>query len=644
METKQHGWCGQILKVDLTKNRIEKLNTMKYANRFIGGRGIATKIYWDEVQPETGAFDPENHLIVMTGPIVATGVHGAARCTVMGKSPMLLPEGFCYGNVGSFLGGYIKRAGYDGIIIHGRSNVPVYLLIQENKVQVLSAASLWGKGVYKVGEVFKDKYGKNVRYLTTGVAGENMCRSANLMTENDSSITGGFGAVFGSKNLKAVAILGTGKPSVAESKQLKELNRKVHQLSKVPSSEPDSEAKENTAKVKIKNCYQCGLNCEFRIVKQTSIGKNIVGMCQPATVYTKWIEQSEDSPGPASFDATRICNDLSFCTYEIFNLIEWLEACFKSGYLTEKETGIKIEDLGKLCFFENLTNMIAHRDGFGDILAEGLLRTGEKMGENARAHFSNDVSGVGGGAEYSGRAYMMNALLYAFETRQPISMLLQVTDLVANWVEYLNDPDASLVTADVFRAVALKFWGHEKAWDLMTHEGKACAAANIIDRVFVKDCLGLCYAIWPVKTSWNTVDHIGDSTLESQIFSAVTGIEIDEKGLLSYGERIFNLQRAIMLREGAVPVKDDFPAEFNFTDPIDEVFLNPEVLVPGPGNTVISRKGKTLDRNIYLLMQKQFYEIRGWDPDSGLQREDTLDRLELSDIAQELDKLGLIEN
>lgn len=643
MQTKRYGWCGQILKIDLTKNRIEKLDTMRYVNRFIGGRGIATKIYWDEVHPDISAFAPENHLIIMTGPIVATGVHGAARCTIMGKSPMLLPEGFCYGNVGSFLGGYIKRAGYDGIIIHGRSTTPVYLLIQDEKVQILAADSLWGKGVYKVGDILKDKYGKKIRYLTTGVAGENRCRSANLMTENDGSITGGFGAVFGSKKLKAVAILGTGKPSIAESEQLMVLNRKVYHLIKTPS-EPDSDLKEITAKVKSKNCYQCGFNCEFRTVKQTTTGKNIVGMCQAATVYTKWIETRNDEPEAAAFDATRICNDLSFCTYEVFNIIEWLEACFKSGYLTEKETGIKIEDLGKLSFFEDLADMIAHRDGFGDILAEGLLRTGEKLGEKAKAHFSNEVSGVGGGAEYSGRAYLMNALLYAFETRQPISMLLQVTELVAKWVEYLNDPDASPVTADVFRAVALKFWGHEKAWDLMSHEGKACAAAHIIDRVFVKDCLGLCYAIWPIKTSWNTADRIGDPTLESQVFSAVTGIEIDEKGLLSYGERIFNLQRAIMLREGIVPGKDDFPAEFNFTDPVDEIFLNPDVLVPGPGETVISRKGKILDRNIYSVMQKQFYEIRGWDPESGLQRKVTLDRLELSDIAQELDKLGLLKN
>jgi aldehyde:ferredoxin oxidoreductase len=350
-----------------------------------------------------------------------------------------------------------------------------------------------------------------------------------------------------------------------------------------------------------------------------------------------------DEPEEAAFDATRLCNDLSICTMEMYNIIAWLDACFASGYLTPKETGLHIEELGKLSFFEKLADMIAYRKGFGDILAEGLLRAGEKLGEKARAHFSDEVSDVGGAAEYSGRAYLTNALLYAFEPRQPISMLHEVSLLLGEWVGYLNDPKSSPVTADVFRAVALKFWGHEKAWDLMTHEGKACAAAKIIDRTIVKDSLGLCDAVWPIMSSWNTPDHVGDPTMESRIFHAATGIEIDEAGLNKYGERIFNLQRAILLREGLQPEKDDFPAEFNFTNPVKEIYLNPDVIVPGRGEEVISRKGQTLDRKTYDRMLKEFYKIRGWDPESGLQRADILGSQRLSDLAQDLNKIDLLE-
>ena len=196
-------------------------------------------------------------------------------------------------------------------------------------------------------------------------------------------------------------------------------------------------------------------------------------------------------------------------------------------------------------------------------------------------------------------------------------MLHEVSLLLGEWVGYLNDPKSSPVTADVFRAVALKFWGHEKAWDLMTHEGKACAAAKIIDRTIVKDSLGLCSEVWPIMFSWNTPDFVGDPTMESRIFHAATGIEIDEAGLNRYGERIFNLQRAILLREGLQPEKDDFPAEFNFTNPVKEIYLNPDVIVPGRGEKVISRKGQTLDRKTYDRMLKEFYKIRGWDPAIG---------------------------
>jgi len=204
MTTNIYGWCGKILKIDLSDLRTTELNTMDYADRFLGGRGIATRIYWEEVGPDVGAFDPANRLILMSGPLGATGAQGASRFEVVGKSPMLMPEGFCYGNLGGFFGPYLKRAGYDGIVISGRSEKPVYLWIHDGKAQILDASLLWGKGVYDVRDILKETHGKNVRFVTTGVAGENMCRSANLMTDNEGSATGGFGAVMGSKNLKAV--------------------------------------------------------------------------------------------------------------------------------------------------------------------------------------------------------------------------------------------------------------------------------------------------------------------------------------------------------------------------------------------------------------------------------------------------------
>ena len=122
MVDQMFGWAGKILKVDLTRSDVVELDTMEYAGRFLGGRGIATRLYWEEVAPEAGALEPGNCLILMTGPLGATGVQGASRFEVVSKSPMLLPEGFCYGNLGGYFAPYLKKAGYDGIAVSGRAD------------------------------------------------------------------------------------------------------------------------------------------------------------------------------------------------------------------------------------------------------------------------------------------------------------------------------------------------------------------------------------------------------------------------------------------------------------------------------------------------------------------------------------------
>ena len=638
-----YGWCGKILKIDLSDSRITELLTMDYADRFLGGRGIATRIYWDEVGSDVGALDPENHLIFMTGPLGATGIQGASRFEVVGKSPMLLPEGFCYGNMGGFFGPYLKRAGYDGVVIKGRSEKPVYVWIHDENAEILDASSLWGKGVYAARDVLKETHGKNVRFVTTGVAGENMCRSANLMTDNEGSATGGFGAVMGSKNLKALAVSGSGHPLVAHPDKLKDLNRLVIHLNKrgpFPAPFPEEEVR-RTGK---SSCYQCGLDCKYRNAYRTASGEDVVRKCQSMFVYFPWVVRRPDESAETAVYATGICNDLSICTMEMANIIQWLESCHASGALSKKETGLDMSTLGTREFFEKLAHMIAYREGFGDILAQGLLRAGETLGEQAKAHFANEVSGVGSGATYSAREYLMNGLLYALEPRQPIAMLHETSWLVGLWVMNQADPESSPVTSDVFKKAATKFWKHEKAWDLTTHEGKAMAAANIIDRTCTKDSLLLCDSVWPMMVTWNTPDYVGDPSLESRIFSAVTGVEIDEAGLNQYGERIFNMERGVLLQEGRQPKIDDVPAEFNFTDPVETVFMNPDVIVPGPGGKVISRKGETLKQDEFDTMRKEFYEVRGWDPASGMQKAETLEHLGLSDLAKALKKMDLIRS
>jgi aldehyde:ferredoxin oxidoreductase len=131
---------------------------------------------------------------------------------------------------------------------------------------------------------------------------------------------------------------------------------------------------------------------------------------------------------------------------------------------------------------------------------------------------------------------------------------------------------------------------------------------------------------------------VGDSTLEARTFNAVTGQELDEDALLKFGETIFNQQRAILLREGWQPNKDDTIADFNFTDPVQSVFMNADVLVPGEGDLVLSRKGQTMDREVFQKMREEFYQLRGWDPETGYPGAEKLHELGLSDLLE--GKLG----
>jgi aldehyde:ferredoxin oxidoreductase len=630
-----NGWCGKILRVDLSSETITELDTQPYAQRFLGGRGIATRLYWEHIPASTGAFDPANHLIFMTGPLTATGAQGASRFEVVGKSPMLMPEGFCYGNMGGYWGAALKRAGFDGLIVSGKADRSVYLFISDGKATLEDATDIRPEGVTQVGEYLKKKHGSKTHFITTGPAGMNLCRSANLMTDNEGSATGGFGAVFGSKNLKAIAVVGTQSPTVSNPDALTELNRITIQLNKRDTSfnpyPPDQISRKGKA-----SCFQCGLDCVMRSTYRTKSNKEVVRKCQAMFVYFPWVMGQPGEPAETALDATGLCNDLSLCTMEMANIVQWISTGYKKGYLSDAQTGLEIEKIGTWTFFENLCNMIAYRKGFGNILAEGLLRAGEKLGPDAKVLFANEVAGVGDGATYSAREYLMNGLLYAFEPRQPIAMLHEVSRTIGMWVMNLQYPGSTPVSSNAYRKATAKFWNHDKAWDLNTHDGKAMAATRIMDRTYVKDSLGLCDSCWPLMFSHHTEDNVGDTTLEVRTFNAVTGNNLNEIGLLKFGERIFNQQRAILFREGWNPEKDDMVHEFNFTDPVQSVFMNSDVLIPGEGDTVLSRKGQTLDRGVFKTMRDEFYQLRGWNPETGFPTAEKLHELGLSDLGEEM--------
>ncbi len=166
---------------------------MDYADRFLGGRGIAAKIYWDEVSPEIDAFDPENRLIFATGPLCGMPAIGGSRWTICGKTPENFPNCFSYGNLGGIWGAALKFTGYDAIVVYGRSDTPVYLYIHDDTAEFPDASDYWGTGAIETREALKKVHGQRARGVTIGPAGENRAVMVILTADNDSVCTAGLG-------------------------------------------------------------------------------------------------------------------------------------------------------------------------------------------------------------------------------------------------------------------------------------------------------------------------------------------------------------------------------------------------------------------------------------------------------------------
>ncbi len=628
-----YGYMGKILHVNLTNFEISEIPTELYAEQYLGGRGIASRIYWERVTNETKALDEENPLIFMTGLLVSTGAQAATRMSVTGKSPMSFPEGYSFGNLGGHFPAELKCAGFDGILVEGSAPKPVYLWITDNRAEIRDASALWGRGAYKVDEILQKDHGEGVRYITTGVAGEKMVRIAVITGSNESSLTGGFAAVMGSKKLKAIAVIGAGKPSVADPEGLKALNRYTAQIGGrllekrfIMTGSGQRIEIEGVEKGK---CSQCGMECMRRKYRFPN-GMEVIGKCQAQGYYSPWMYGRENEPVDTFAEAPILANDYSLCTKELSKIINWLYTCYRSGELTEQETGLPLSKIGTREFLEKLLHAVAYREGFGDILAEGLVRARKEVSDEARSLTPPNLIPIDFGDGYSPRMFVAHSLLNPMEPRGHIPPLHHLAWTWRTWEVNQEDPERSPVTTDLFRAIARAFWGSEEAGNVISYEGKALAAKLTQDRMCAYDALGLCDFTWPITYSFHTPDHLGDPDLEAKIYSAVTGRTGQE--LYRGGESIFHLQRVIQLREGRKVPEDDFPREYLFREPQTANFMHWGMKVPGPGGKVVDATGSTLDKEKFTKMLKEYYRLRGWDEETGLPLRETLEGLGLHDL------------
>ena len=342
-----------------------------------------------------------------------------------------------------------------------------------------------------------------------------------------------------------------------------------------------------------------------------------------------------------AFGATKLCDNYGLDAVAIDLMISWLHLCHQAGILTDEGAGIPISKLGSAEFIETLTRKVAFREGFGDLLAQGINKAAEALGPAAR----EQVGLAGHLAEpgyhpYGPRLYNTNALLYAMEPRMPIQQLHEIGLIMAKWSAGTRGLTA--INSDVIRGVARKFWGGESAADFTTWEGKALATKMIQDREFVEASLILCNFLWPITDCDPSPDKVGDPGLESRILAAVLGNGIEETDLYGIGERIFNLQRAILVREGHRGRRFDTLPDHFFSLPVQYDQANADCVVPGKGGEVVSRKGAVVDRNEFEKMKDEYYQLRGWDVATGLQTAEGLRKVGLLDVARDMDKRGLL--
>jgi aldehyde:ferredoxin oxidoreductase len=636
----EYGYAGEILMIDLSRGNISRLPTANYAERFLGGRGIAAKIYWDMVSPDTGAFDAENCIIIITGPLAGFTRFSGCRWQIYSKSPDTGRDSFSYANLGGSWGAWLKYAGYDGIAITGRAAKPAYIYLDNGKVEIRDAAHLWGKTTLETEEALKAELGDSVKTLEIGPAAENMVYFATVLASDLSSGSSGLGSVFGSKKLKGIAVKADEKkrPLAADPARLQLLARRVYEQ-KERNWEPYPEFEKLG---RFTACHGCISGCHRRVY-QAEGSRTFRSFCQAAIAYVDPALKYSDKGTEVYRAAARLNDKYGLDSIVMQPLVEWLSHCYAAGILTEEETGLPLSKIGSLEFIETLVRKISFREGFGDVLARGTVKAAGTVGRDSeqfisRAGIATLRSEKG---DYDPRYMLTTALLYATEPRRPIQMLHALARPMMRWMNWLEGADNAFLSTEILRDIAEKYWGSAAAADFSTYDGKALASKTIQDYSYVKESLIICDLVWPIHEVHAPDKNMRNCTLESQMVAATTGREMDEDSLLEIGERNVNLQRAILLREGWPGREGDKLMDYLFQEPLEGIYFSPEAPAPGPDGKIISRNGEVVDRTKFEQLKDEYYRLRGWDIATGLPTVARLEQLDLGDIATVLKKSGL---
>ena len=418
------------------------------------------------------------------------------------------------------------------------------------------------------------------------------------------------------------------KPLAAKPEELQSLAKLVYETN--TRNREEGEYKNQTGRMIA--CHGCISGCP-RMTYEAEGNHKFKSYCQAAMVYFKPAQKYYGKNNDVDKLAERLCDKYGLDTIILETMIVWLEKCYTAGILTEVETGLPLSRIGSLEFIEKLVKKISFREDFGDILAQGTLKAARIIGKGSDIFLKNLIATRGSEClEYDPRLMLTNALFYATEPRRPITLLHAVAIPFRRWSHWHQGLPGSLLSTEIWFDLARRYWGSTEAGLFATYAGKPLAAKRIQDYEYIIDSLIFCDRVWPIYQVHPEDPRLELGTLESRIVSAITGREIDEPELLKIGERIVNLQRAILLRQNWGGRKGDTIMDYFFEEPSQGVYFNPECEVPDLDGKIVSMKGARIDRTEFEKMKDEYYLLRGWDVATGIPTRTKLEELDLGDI------------
>jgi len=605
-----YGFHNKVLRVDLSNRRvsIEEPGDIFFRTYF-GGWGLIAYYLLKEVEPGTDPLGPGNVLVFANGPVTGTPVPGSGRNAVGAKSP--LTGGFGESDVGGFWGAELKHAGWDAIVITGQAEEPVYLWIKDDQVEIRDAAHLWGKKTAEVETVLKEQLGdKRIRVAQCGLAGENLVRYACVINDlHHAAGRTGMGAVMGSKKLRAIAVRGTSRVELADRKQvlqvigpvrdeLKQATRfqkygtsgavlRINEEGALPARNFQEGTFEGAEKISGQTmaetilvargtCFACPLTCK-RKVKVT--GRYEVDPTYGGPEYEALVSLGSccgiDDLEAIAY-ANQLCNAYGMDVISTGLTVAWTMECFERGLLTTEDTGGLELRFGNAQAMTTLVEQIAHRQGFGDLLAEGSLRAAKRVGRETE-QYAIQVKGQEVPPSYDSRTRFALSLGYATsptgaDHMHNIKDHYYTSERGMQWVRPLGvlEPIPADRLAD--------YLGPEKVRLAKYH----------IDWAVFGNCLGLCMFMPYEGKEW-----IRD------VVQSITGWDSSVFELMKVGERALTIARAFNYREGFT-AKDD-ATHWRFSTPLKS----------GPN------EGAKVPAEDMAQALDLYYEMRGWDKKTG---------------------------